>query len=95
MFPANMGAGSISFRQDPGGRLPLHLLFRTRGDSFPPGSWRFNVMEAMTNELVNAGVWIGRQQAFALIGSMCSQTSLPAQSPGNGKRYCTVGGIAS
>ena len=29
-------------------------------------------MEDITNELVNAGAWIGRQQAFALIGSKCS-----------------------
>ena len=29
-------------------------------------------MENITNELVNAGAWIGRQQAFALIGSKCS-----------------------
>ena len=29
-------------------------------------------MENIPNELVNAGAWIGRQQAFALIGSKCS-----------------------
>jgi hypothetical protein len=29
-------------------------------------------MENITNELVNADAWIGRQQAFALIGSKCS-----------------------
>ena len=29
-------------------------------------------MEETTNELVNAGAWIGRQQAFALIGTKCS-----------------------
>ena len=29
-------------------------------------------MEETTNELVNAGAWIGRQQAFALMGSKCS-----------------------
>jgi hypothetical protein len=29
-------------------------------------------MENITNEVVNAGAWIGRQQAFALIGSKCS-----------------------
>ena len=29
-------------------------------------------MENIPNELVNASAWIGRQQAFALIGSKCS-----------------------
>jgi hypothetical protein len=29
-------------------------------------------MEAITPELFDAGAWIGRQQAFALIGSKCS-----------------------
>jgi hypothetical protein len=29
-------------------------------------------MEPITSELVNAGAWLGRQQAFALIGTKCS-----------------------
>ena len=29
-------------------------------------------MEAITNESYDAGAWVGRQQAFALIGSKCS-----------------------
>jgi hypothetical protein len=52
-------------------------------------------MQTITNELFDAGAWIGRQQAFALIASKCSQTSHPARSLGNGQRYCAVGGIAA
>jgi hypothetical protein len=40
-------------------------------------------MEATTHELFDAGAWIGRQQAFALVSSKCSRTSHPARSLGN------------